>query len=141
MGRTLRVRTDGRLPAYAHEGDAGLDLRAACLCEIPPHSSELVPTGLQVEIPTGCMGLMAPRSGLGSSGITMRNAVGIIDSGFRGELKVPLWNTTDEPFLVSPGYRIAQLVILPFVPCSVERADELSDSERGADGYGSTGVR
>lgn len=84
---------------------------------------------------------MAPRSGLGSSGITMRNAVGIIDSGFRGELKVPLWNTTDEPFLVSPGYRIAQLVILPFVPCSVERADELSDSERGADGYGSTGVR
>lgn len=141
QARTLRVVCDGKAPAYAHEGDAGLDLGASAHLTIMPHTSEMVPTGLKVEIPVGCFGLMAPRSGLGSHGITLRNAVGVIDSGYRGEVLIPLWNTTDEPFEVVPGDRVAQLVIIPYVQCRVVRVDSLGDSERGEDGYGSTGVR
>lgn len=131
----------GYVPEYAHEGDAGLDLRAVEGYLIPAGKSAMVRTGLRVEIPDGYVGLEFPRSGLGSRGITMRNAVGIIDSGFRGEVLCPLWNTTDKPFEVAPGDRVCQLVIMPYERCEVVERAELSDSERGADGYGSTGVR
>lgn len=129
------------LPCYAHPGDAGLDLRSnedVCLL---PGESRLISTGVRMEIPEGFVGLQFPRSGLGSKGITMRNAVGVIDSGYRGTVKCALWNTTDQPFEVRKGDRICQLVIVPFVECEVEPADELEDSVRGEDGYGSTGVR
>lgn len=131
----------GYVPAYAHDGDAGLDLRAVEDYTIPAGGSVMVRTGLRVEIPHGCVGLEFPRSGLGSRGLTMRNAVGVIDSGFRGEVMCPLWNTTDEPFEVRRGDRVCQLVVMPYCPCTIVEADELSDSERGTDGYGSTGVR
>lgn len=140
----LKVMMDpdaGYVPAYAHEGDAGLDLRSVEDVTIMVGKSKLVRTGLHVEIPDGCVGLQFPRSGLGSSGITMRNAVGVIDSGYRGEVRCALWNTTDEPFHVRRGDRICQLVVMPYMPCEVEEVDSLSDSERGTDGYGSTGVR
>lgn len=139
----LKVKMDpdaGYVPAYAHEGDAGLDLRSAEDVTIMVGHSKLVRTGLHVEIPDGCVGLQFPRSGLGSSGITMRNAVGVIDSGYRGEVRCAVWNTTDEPVTIRKGDRICQLVVMPYMPCEVEEADELSDSERGTDGYGSTGV-
>lgn len=140
----LRVMMDpnaGYVPEYAHSGDAGLDLRSVEDVTLGPGESRLVRTGLHVEIPDGCVGLQFPRSGLGSKGITMRNAVGVIDSGYRGEVRCALWNTTDEPFHVSEGDRVCQLVVMPYVRCHVVDADSLSDSDRGTDGYGSTGVR
>lgn len=142
--RKLRVKmTDdaGYVPAYAHEGDAGLDLRAVEEYDIEPGESVMVRTGLRVEIPAGCVGLEFPRSGLGSKGITLRNCVGVIDSGYRGEVLAALWNTTDKPFKVEMGDRVCQLVVMPYCPCTVEESESLSESERGTDGYGSTGVK
>lgn len=131
----------GYVPEYAHEGDAGLDLRAVESYDIGPGESVMVRTGLRVEIPAGCVGLEFPRSGLGTKGITLRNCVGVIDSGYRGEVMAALWNTTDRPFRVERGDRVCQLVVMPYCPCSLEEVEELSESERGADGYGSTGVK
>lgn len=142
--RKLRVMMDedaGYVPAYAHEGDAGLDLRAVEAVTIPSGKSAMVRTGLHVEIPAGCVGMEFPRSGLGSKGITLRNAVGVIDSGYRGEVLAALWNTTEKPFEVHKGDRVCQMVVMPYCPCTIEEAEELSESERGTDGYGSTGVR
>ena len=144
VGRKLRVcmtEDAGYVPEYAHEGDAGLDLRAVESYDIEPGQSAMVRTGLRVEIPSGCVGLEFPRSGLGSRGITMRNCVGVIDSGYRGEVLCPLWNTTSETFHVEKGDRVCQIVVMPYCPCSLTEVEELSESERGTDGYGSTGVR
>ena len=140
----LKVMMDpdaGYVPEYAHEGDAGLDLRSVEDTLIPSGQLKLIRIGLHCEIPDGCGGLQFPRSGLGSMGLTMRNAVGVIDSGYRGEIKCALWNTTESPFRVHKGDRICQMVVMPYMPCEVEEVDSLSDSERGTDGYGSTGVR
>lgn len=116
--RKIRVKmlADMEPPAYAHEGDAGLDLRAAEDATLQPGESQLVKLGAAVEIPVGCVGLQFPRSGLGSRGITLRHAVGVIDSGYRGEIKAPLWNTTKDVFNVHAGDRICQLVVMPYVP-------------------------
>ena len=129
------------LPSYAREGDAGLDLRAAHDATLEPAGRELVGTGLAVAIPSGFAGLVLPRSGLAlAQGVTVLNAPGLVDAGYRGELKVLLVNHGDKPVAVRRGDRIAQLVIQ-----SVERAElievgELPASERGAGGFGSTGV-
>lgn len=129
------------VPDYAHEGDAGLDLRAVEDVTVPAAWTTMVRTGLHVEIPDGCVGLVFPRSGLGSKGITLKNAVGVIDSGYRGEVLAAVWNTTLEDFEIRRGDRICQLVVMPYMPCEVEEVYSLSDSERGEDGYGSTGVK
>lgn len=131
----------GYVPAYAHEGDAGLDLRAVADYTIKAGYSTMVRTGLRCEIPEGHVGLLTSRSGLGCRGLTLRSSVGVIDSGFRGEVLCPLWNTTPKPVQIHRGDRVCQLVVVPFVTCDVERAHALSESERGEDGYGSTGVR
>ena len=129
------------LPAYAREGDAGLDLRAAHDSTLEPAGRGLVGTGLAVAIPTGYAGLVLPRSGLAlGQGVTVLNAPGLVDAGYRGELKVLLVNHGDKPVVVRRGDRIAQLVIQ-----SVERAElievgELPASQRGTGGFGSTGV-
>jgi dUTP pyrophosphatase len=129
------------LPAYARADDAGLDLRAAHDATFEPGARGLVGTGLAVAIPPGYAGLVLPRSGLAlSQGVTVLNAPGLVDAGYRGELKVLLVNHGDKPVTVRRGDRIAQLVIQ-----SVERAapievGELPASERGAGGFGSTGV-
>lgn len=130
----------GYVPAYAHEGDAGLDLRAVEDYAIPAGRSAMVRTGLRAEIPAGCVGLVFPRSGLGSKGVTLRNAVGVVDSGYRGEVMAAVWNTTDKPVRIQSGDRICQLVVMPYCPCTIEEAGELSDTERGTDGHGSTGL-
>ena len=140
-GRKLKMVCDGEAPQYAHEGDAGLDLRSAEDCAIAAGESKLVGTGVKVEIPSGCVGLVFPRSGLGSKGITLRNAVGVVDSGYRGEVKAALWNTTDKPFKVEKGDRVCQMVVMPYCPCDVVLVKELEDSERGEGGHGSTGVK
>lgn len=131
----------GYVPEYAHDGDAGLDLRSTEDTLIPIGQSKLIGTGLRCEIPDGCVGLVFPRSGLGSKGITIRNAVGVVDSGYRGEVMCALWNTTESAFHVHRGDRICQMVVVPYMACELDVVDELSGSERGSDGHGSTGVR
>ncbi|MDR2096570.1 MAG: dUTP diphosphatase [Treponema sp.] len=132
-----------QLPQYASEGAAGLDLRAF-LDEplvIPPLERRRIPTGLIPEIPAGFEGQVRPRSGLASrNGVSVLNAPGTIDSDYRGELEVLLVNLGSEPFTVHDGDRIAQLVIAPVCRVSVVEKDVLSETGRGAGGFGSTGI-
>ena len=130
------------LPAYARPGDAGLDLLAAEETTLAPAGGRaLVPTGLAVAIPEGHAGFVQPRSGLAlRHGVTCLNTPGLIDSGYRGELKVLLVNTDPhEPFVVRRGERIAQLVIQAVAVASLVEVDELPLSARGSGGFGSTG--
>jgi dUTP pyrophosphatase len=134
---------DARLPEAAHEHDAGLDLRSVAGCVLEPGERALVPVGLAVEIPPGHAGLVIPRSGLAARhGITILNAPGLVDAGYRGELQVALLNTDrSEPFPIAVGDRIAQLVIVAVPPVEPVLADELSASIRGERGFGSSGRR
>ncbi|GAB3666234.1 dUTP diphosphatase [Nocardioides korecus] len=129
------------LPAYAHPGDAGADLHAAVDVVLAPGGRALVPTGLALALPEGYVALVHPRSGLAARhGISIVNAPGTVDAGYRGEVRVCLVNTDrHEPFTVRRGDRIAQLVVQRFETAEFVEADDLPDSERGAGGYGSTG--
>jgi dUTP pyrophosphatase len=135
-----RLRADAVLPRQAYEGDAGLDLAACERVELEAGARAVVPTGIAVEIPDGYAGFVQPRSGLAARhGIGIVNAPGLIDSGYRGEIRVVLLNTdASEPFTVEHGMRIAQLVIAPVSPVRVIEVDELATSERGARGFGSS---
>lgn len=132
------------LDAYAHAGDAGIDMLAdhtekVCGCGLAT-GAVTFGTSLCVAIPSGCVGLVFARSGLGTKhGIVPRNCVGVIDSGYRGEIKVTLQNLSSISYSVHRGDRIAQLVVMPCVHCKMQLVDELDDTERGSDGYGSTG--
>lgn len=136
-----RLRDDAILPTRAHPGDAGLDLAACERHEIGPGERALVGTGIAVAIPDGHAGLVTPRSGLAArSGITIVNTPGLVDSGYRGEVRVILHNTDrSEPFVVEPGMRIAQLLVVPVAAAELRELDTLPASERGAAGFGSTG--
>jgi dUTP pyrophosphatase len=138
--RIKRLRPDAVVPARAYAGDAGLDLAAAERVELAPGERALVPTGLAVAIPDGHAGFVQPRSGLAvRHGITIVNTPGLVDSGYRGELKVVLLNTDpEEPFVVEQGMRIAQLVVLPVPELDLVEVDELPESERGVRGFGSS---
>jgi dUTP pyrophosphatase len=135
-----RLRPDAVLPSQAYAGDAGLDLAACERVELGPGERSLVPTGLAVAIPEGYAGYVQPRSGLATKhGISIVNTPGLVDSGYRGELLVNLLNTDrDTPFVVEPGMRIAQLVVLPVPPVELVEVEELPDSERGERGFGSS---
>jgi len=135
-----RLREDAVLPERAYVGDAGLDLAACERHELAPGERAVVGTGLGVAIPDGFAGFVQPRSGLAAKhGISVVNAPGLVDSGYRGELKVVLLNTdSKEPFTVEPGMRIAQLVVLPVPELELVEVDELPASERGARGFGSS---
>jgi dUTP pyrophosphatase len=135
-----RLRDDAIVPARAYAGDAGLDLAACDRVELAPGARALVPTGLAVAIPEGHAGFVQPRSGLASRhGITIVNTPGLVDSGYRGELKVVLLNTdAEQPFTVEPGMRIAQLVVVPLPEVELVEVDELPASERGVRGFGSS---
>lgn len=138
----FRILTDGAiLPSRAHEGDAGLDLYASEPAHIGPGERWQVATGVAVEIPEGHAGLVLPRSGLARRhGISLVNAPGLIDAGYRGELKVLLLNNDPaEVFRIAPGDRIAQLVVTPVAIAEPNLVEELSDSERGEGGFGSSG--
>jgi len=136
-----RLRDDAVLPARAYPGDAGLDLVACERHEIGPGERALVGTGIAVAIPDGHAGLVTPRSGLAAkNGVTIVNAPGLVDSGYRGELRVILHNTDRrEPLVVEPGMRIAQLVVVAVPEAVLREVDELPASERGASGFGSSG--
>ena len=129
------------MPERAYAGDAGLDLSACDRVELEPGERALVPTGLAVAIPDGYAGFVQPRSGLAAKhGISIVNAPGLVDSGYRGELQVALLNTDlRATFVVEPGMRIAQLVVLPVPEVDLVVVDELPASERGAGGFGSSG--
>ncbi len=139
--RIARLDERARLPTRAHDGDAGLDLYALEGVVLAPGQRASVPTGIAVEIPPGQAGLVLPRSGLAARhGISVVNAPGLIDSGYRGEVRVLLLNTDrEQPFELAAGDRIAQLVLVRVeLPTPVEVAS-LTDSERGAGGFGSSG--
>lgn len=132
------------LPAYQTPGAAGMDLPAALPGDSPltlqPGARTLVPTGLSVEIPEGHEGQIRPRSGLAiRHGLTVINSPATIDWDYRGEIRIPLVNLGQEPITLSRGERIAQMVIAPVVQVQIEIAEELSSTQRGAGGFGSTG--
>ena len=135
-----RLRPDAALPARAYTGDAGFDLAACERVELAPGARAAVPTGLAVAIPEGYAGFVQPRSGLAArNGLTIVNTPGLVDSGYRGELVVILLNTDREHgFVVEPGTRIAQLVVLPVPEVDLLEVDELPASERGVRGFGSS---
>jgi dUTP pyrophosphatase len=135
-----RVRPEAVVPTRAYAGDAGIDLAACERVELRPGQRALVPTGLAVAIPEGYAGYVQPRSGLASAhGISIVNTPGLVDSGYRGELLVNLLNTdARETFVVEPGMRIAQLVVLEIPEVEVVEVDELPASERGVRGFGSS---
>ena len=144
---TLSVRVqrlpharDLPLPDYATAQAAGLDLLAAAAVEIAPMGRALVPTGVALELPEGFEGQVRPRSGLAvRHGVTVLNAPGTIDADYRGEVQVLLVNLGQQPFSVTRGMRVAQLVVAPFVRASLVDADVLEATARGAGGFGSTG--
>lgn len=128
-------------PVAAHENDAGIDLRARIDTTLDVGQWAMLPTGIAIAIPTGHAGLVAPRSGLAARhGISVVNGPGVVDSGYRGEVNVILINHGTAPVTLARGDRIAQLVVVPVAHVDLVEVGELPDSERGADGFGSTGT-
>ena len=142
--RIKKLRPNAQLPVYSSAGAAGADLRA-CIdgpVTIQPGETVMIPLGLAIEIPEGYVGLAHARSGLATKrGIAPANKVGVIDSDFRGEMMAALHNHGGAPQTIEPGERVLQLLIVPCVQAVFEEADELSDTERGAGGWGSTGLK
>lgn len=138
-----RLDTELPLPKYANPGDAGLDLYSAVDVTIPPLHRATVPTGVAIALPEGYAGFVQPRSGLAmKKGLSIVNTPGLVDSGYRGELKVIAINTdTDEPIVISRGERVAQLVVQRVPAVELVEVDELDQTERGEGGFGSTGLR
>ncbi|MBX3275570.1 MAG: dUTP diphosphatase [Sandaracinaceae bacterium] len=140
--RVERLRADARLPVYATEGAAGLDLAAAldAPLTLAPGARAAVPTGLAIQLPPGTEGQVRPRSGLAARhGVTVLNAPGTIDEDYRGEVRVLLVNLGAEPYAIEPGERIAQLVVAPVTRVRCEEVGALDATERGVGGFGSTG--
>ena len=140
--RVRRLRDDAVVPERAHPGDAGIDLVAVEPAHLPAGGGRAtVGTGIAVEVPEGWAGLVCPRSGLAARhGIGVVNGPGVIDAGYRGEVRVVLFNSDPEaPFDIAPGDRIAQLVLTPVLLAQVEEAQELTAAARDAGGFGSTG--
>jgi dUTP pyrophosphatase len=138
-----RVGTDFPLPAYATSGSAGMDLRA-CLDApllLEPGRAELIPTGLAIYVEDpGYAAVILPRSGLGHKhGVVLGNLVGLIDSDYQGQLMVSCWNRGREPFMMNPGERIAQLVIVPVAQVEIEVVEDFAATARGAGGFGHSG--
>ncbi len=138
-------RLDGRatLPTYGTEYSAGADLyNLDAPVEIAPHTTALIHTGIAMEIPEGYCGLVFARSGLATKrGLAPANKVGVIDADYRGEIMVALHNHSDKPATVEGGERVAQLAIVPFLKAEFSETEELSDTVRGAGGFGSTGTK
>lgn len=139
-----RVGRDFPLPHYATEGSAGLDLRA-CIdgpVTLAPGQTELVPTGIAIHLEdAGLAAVILPRSGLGHRhGVVLGNLVGLIDSDYQGQLMVSCWNRGGTPYTISPGERIAQMVVVPVVQVALEVVEEFTESQRGSGGFGSSGT-
>ncbi len=136
-----RIRPSARLPRYAHASDAGMDVESAEALVIPAKGRALVPTGLVANIPVGYEIQVRPRSGLAfKKGVTVLNAPGTIDAGYRGEIGVLLVNLGDEDFEIQAGDRIAQLVVSAVIQPEIAEASAIDETDRGGAGFGSTGV-
>jgi dUTP pyrophosphatase len=136
-----KINPDAILPSYAHPGDAGMDLHAICDKEIPPREVALIGTGLSIQLPENTEAQVRPKSGLAlKNAITVLNTPGTVDEGYRGEIGVILINHGKETYHVSKGQKIAQLVIKPTLHVEIVEQNELSDTQRGAGGFGSTGL-
>ncbi len=135
-----KLHPDAILPSYSHPGDAGLDLFSVEETEIEAGSVKLIKTGISIELPAGTEGQVRPRSGLAlKHQLTVLNTPGTIDEGYRGEVGIIMINLGKEAFAVAKGMKIAQLLVKPVVRVEVQEAEELSDTARGAGGFGSTG--
>lgn len=135
------IVTHTPMPEYAHETDAGFDLRITENVTLKPNERRTVGTGLAFAIPEGYVGLVFPRSGLASkTGVTLSNAVGVIDPHYRGEVGATLWNISDEEVFLEKGTRVCQMVVIPFVHCDFVRSVRLDRTDRGSGGFGSTGA-
>ena len=135
-----RLDTGLPVPAHAHHGDGGVDLYARDAAELAPGERAVVATGIAVAIPEGYAGFVTPRSGLAARhGISVVNGPGLVDAGYRGEIKVILVNLSDEAFVIERGDRIAQLVVIPVAVQEFVVVDELPTTSRGSGGFGSTG--
>ena len=140
--KVLKLADTAQLPAYAHEGDSGMDLCAIAPTQIPPGETALIKTGLAIELPAGTEAQVRPRSGLAlKHAVTVLNTPGTVDAGYRGEIAVILINHGKQIFHVEAGMRIAQMVICPVIRANIEFATALSDSHRGQGGFGSTGFK
>lgn len=141
MLKIRKLAPDALLPRYAHPGDSGLDLFANESAELGPGESRMVRTGIAIELPAGTEAQVRPRSGLAAKcGVTVLNAPGTVDEGYRGEVCVILINHGKQPFVVEKGAKIAQMVIASVLRVDVQEAAELSETKRGAGGFGSTGM-
>ena len=139
--KVLRTDPAAQLPSYAHPGDAGMDVRSIEDVTLAPGARALVRTGLVLELPPDAEAQVRPRSGLAlKHGVTVLNTPGTIDAGYRGEVGVILVNLGAEPFVVEKGMKIAQLVVAPVAQAAVVEVAEVDETERGAGGFGSTGV-
>ncbi len=137
-----KINEDAKMPRYAHEGDAGMDIYSSENTEIKKGEVKLVGTGLTMEIPQGYEAQVRPKSGLAAKhGITLLNTPGTIDSGYRGELKVIMVNHSQKPYVVEKGSKIAQIVFAAVEKANVEEVKELNESVRGEGGFGSTGLK
>nr|WP_091851311.1 dUTP diphosphatase [Candidatus Aquiluna sp. UB-MaderosW2red] len=136
----LIIAESGFEPTYAKPGDAGADLRSTESLVLGPSQRALIPTGVRIAMPNGLVGLVHPRSGLAAKhGITVLNAPGTVDAGYRGEIMVTLLNTSDQDFEIQAGDRIAQIIFQEVITPKFIAVSELPESARGADGFGSTG--
>ena len=137
----IKKIADVKTPCYAHKGDSGVDLYSAEECTLKPMERKLVSTGIKVEIPHGYEAQVRPKSGLAiEHGISHANSVGTIDSGYRGEIKVPLINLSDKPYKIEKGKKIAQMVFAKVEEAVFEEVGELNSTTRNEGGFGSTGL-
>ncbi|NTU51048.1 MAG: dUTP diphosphatase [Candidatus Aminicenantes bacterium] len=136
--KVKRIHPAAKLPVYGHPGDAGLDLFSVADHDIAPGEVFAVPTGLQVAVPAGHVGLVWDKSGLSLKGV--HRLAGVVDAGYRGEVQVVMINLGDAPFAVKKGLKIAQMLVQPVAAVAVVEADSLDDTSRGQGGFGSTGL-
>jgi len=135
--KVKKIHESAKLPRYGHKGDAGLDIYSSIDCVLTKGEVKAIATGIQVEIPSGYVGLIWDKSGISLNGV--HRFAGVIDAGYRGEVKVVMANLGHSEFSVEMGMKIAQLLIQPVVEVNVVNADELGDTSRGKNGFGSTG--
>lgn len=136
--KVKRIHPEAKLPVYGHPGDAGLDLFSVVDREVGPGELYAVPTGVQIAVPEGHAGLVWDKSGISLQGV--HRLAGVIDAGYRGEVRVVLVNLGAAPFAVRKGMKIAQLLVQPVASVSVTEAEDLDDTARGRGGFGSTGL-
>ena len=136
--RIKKIHRSAKIPAYAHAGDAGMDLFSCVEMTLAPGETRPVPTGIQMAIPQGYVGLVWDKSGISIMGV--HRLAGVVDAGYRGEVRVVMVNLGTEPFEIKPGMKIAQMLIQPVEAPTIVESESLDDTSRGAGGFGSTGL-